>query len=352
MSSCSRMAAVLVAIVFVATAVLALFIVNLAHVVTDREVVKEAMANVDVVVVDAVSVLVAEAMAEQARQQGVPAVVDQAVLREAMTELIPPGWVEAQTDSAVDAVFGFLETGNPEAVQVEVNVRPLLTRLRGQAGQRAMLVVLQGLPVCNQPIPFDLESGNLEIPGCVPPGLDTVEAATFAHAVLVEALDQNPRLTQEIDVVRVPLFDAEQMTPAQRQRLQRLHRFFVWGQRWAWLLWLLPLACLLLILVLAVRSVAVWGHWWGWPLLATAVSAYTLTLVVPAVFGALVRRFMMSAVQANTPSLPVAPLVNNLLNSLTGAWLTRIYVQAGLMLAAGLSLIVVGFVAGVAERRA
>jgi hypothetical protein len=352
MRSCRQVVAGLVAIAFVVTALSALLVVNLVQVVTDQEVVEEAVANVDVVVVDAVSVLVAEAMEEQARQQGVPVVVDQAVLQEAVTELIPPGWVEAQTDSAVDAVFGFLETGDPEAAQVEINVRPLLTRLRGQPGQQAMLVVIQGLPECEQPIPFDLESGNLEIPGCLPPGLDTVEAATFAHALLVETLDQNPQLTQGIDVVRVPLFDAERMAPAERQQWQRWHRFFVWGQRWAWLLWLLPLACLLLILVLAVRSVAAWGQWWGWPLLVTAVSAYVLTLVVPAVFRAVVRRFVISALQASTPPLPIAPLINNLLTPLTGAWLTRIYVQAGVMLAVGLSLVVVGFVAGVADRRA
>ncbi|MFQ5854967.1 MAG: hypothetical protein ACE5LU_04905 [Anaerolineae bacterium] len=343
MRGCLQVAAGLLAALFVVTAVLALFTVNLAQIITDREAVKQILDG-ETLVVDVAPVLLAEVAWEQAMAQGSPSVdVNPAALQAAVRELLPPGWVEVQTDTAIDAMFDFLETGEPAAAALEVDIRPVLTALRGEAGRRVVLAVLQLLPPCTEPqSAFDSEAGFLEREYCLPSNVPVVEVARQTHAVVVETVAQVPQSQEKAGIVHVALFGQDTMMPAVRERLQQWPPLFVLSQRWGWLLWLIPLGCLFLILLLAVRSLGELGHWWGWPLVLAAVIAFFMAILTPAFLTATMLPSVTLA--SDMPRLALGRLMQHLLGRLTDRWLTRVYVQAGLMLACGILLLIGGYI--------
>jgi hypothetical protein len=297
MRGCLNFLAGIMAVLFAITAVLALFLTNFFAVVADREIIKESLSNLDSLVVEAVPAIVAQTLEEQARERGLaPINLDEAILQESMETLLPPGWIEAQTDAAIDTVYDTLETGDLESAELVIDTTPLLDRFRGEPGRQIVSNIVSDLPPCTEVInPAELLGPDVTIPACMPPGVPTEQVTQEVHARLVQALDSNPQLTSEFGVVRVPLFSPEQQAQnaelvQAREQLLRLQRTFALARDWGWLLWLLPVGCLLLIALLAVRSWSELGHWWGWPLLGTAVFFLLLTIIFPALTRILVRQ--------------------------------------------------------------
>ena len=202
--------------------------------------------------------------------------------------------------------------------------------------------VLTNLPTCTQPVPdLNLESG--QIPACLPPQVDVNQVAGTVHSAVVQAIEQNPQILANAGVVRVPLFaEGGPISVERRAELEQLQRNFTLARTWAWTLWLVPLAGLLLILLLAVRSLPEWGHWWGWPLVITAVIVLFLSITAPAVLT-FVSRTAVASTNADPLALPLRLLLLNLLNTVTDRWLVRVYLQAGIMLAIGVGLVLLAF---------
>lgn len=348
MRGCLRFLAGVVAIGFVMTAVLALFLTNLFAVMADREVFKESLADLDQLVVQAVPAFVAQTLEEQARERGLaPINLDEALLQESMATLLPPGWIEAQADTAVDTVYDLLEGGDLENAELTIDTTPLLDRFRGQPGLEVVDNIVTSLPPCTQPInPAELLGPNVTIPACLPPGIPTDQVTQEVHTRLVQALDSNPQLTSDFGLVRIPLFPPEQEAQnaeliQAREQLLRLQRAFTLAQDWGWLLWLLPIGCLLLIALLAVRSLSELGHWWGWPLLGTAVFVLFIAILFPAVTTFLLRQ---TSVDPAVVTTTLRGTMVRLVTAVTDTWLSRVYLQAGFMLVLGVVFVVLGFV--------
>ena len=350
MRGCLRFLAGIVAIGFVATAVLALFLTNLFAVVADREIFKESLANLDQLVVEAVPAFVAQTLEEQARERGLaPINLDEELLQQSMETLLPPGWIEAQADTAVDTVYDLLEGGDLDNAELEIDTTPLLDRFRGQPGLDVVGNIVNSLPACTQPInPAELLGPDVTIPACLPPGVPANQVTQEVHTRLVQALDSNPQLTNEFGVVHIPLFPPEQQAQNQqlvqaREQLLRLQRTFTFAQDWGWVLWLLPVACLLLIVLLAVRSISDLGHWWGWPMVGTAVLTLFIAILFPAITTFLLRQ---TPVDPATVSLTLREMTVRLITAVTDTWLSRVYLQAVIMLAVGVVFVLLGFVTG------
>lgn len=349
MRGCLRILAALMATLFVMTAVLALFAVNLIEIITDREAVKRIL-NAEVLVADTAPALLAETAWERNAAQARPT-ADQnpAVLQAAIRELLPPGWIEVQSGAVIDAMFDFLETGDPATAELEMDVRPVLSRLRGEPGRRTVQAVLELLPVCTEPqSAFDPQIGYLERDYCLPSNLPLAEVARQTYAVVVQVADQIPQSGEEAGIVHLSLLGQDTMVSAIRERLQRLQPLFLLSQRWAWLLWLIPVGCLLLILAVAVRSLDELGQWWGWPLVLTGVMALFLAILMPALLTAVMLPSI--TVTSDIARLFLGRLAQHLVDSLTHLWLRRVYLQAGLMLACGLFLVIVGYSKGATHR--
>ncbi|MAU01021.1 MAG: hypothetical protein CL608_28080 [Anaerolineaceae bacterium] len=350
MRGCLNFLAGIVAVLFAITAVLALFLTNFFAVVADREVIKESLSNLDSLVVEAVPAIVARTLEEEARERGLaPINLDEEILQDSMETLLPPGWIESQTDTAVDTVYDMLETGDLDNAELEIDTTPLLDRFRGQPGLEIVGSIVNSLPPCTQPLnPAELLGPDVTIPACMPPELTTTQVTQEVHTRLVQALDSNPQLTSEFGVVRVPLFSPEQQAQnvelvQAREQLLRWQRTFALAQNWGWLLWLLPAGCLLLIALLTVRSWSDLGHWWGWPLLGTAVLVLLLTLIFPAITRTLLRQ---APADYSLVEVTVRQTGMQLVTAVTDTWQNRVNIQAAIMFVFGLLFVLLGFLSG------
>jgi hypothetical protein len=204
--------------------------------------------------------------------------------------------------------------------------------------------ILQSLPPCPDPQPaYNLEAGDLEIPGCLPKDVSVERATQVIHEAAVDAIDTNPRLLEEMGNLRLPLLDREQLSAGDREQLNRVRGYFVVVRRLTGLLWLLPLGCLILIAVLAVRSISEWGQWWGWPMLVGGAFALALALLLPAALLLLVPSTMTFTAETSELRTLMSTFLRQAVDVLVDLWLGRVYLQAGVMAVAGVLLVIIGF---------
>ncbi|MBK8985109.1 MAG: hypothetical protein IPM39_03355 [Chloroflexi bacterium] len=340
MRGCLQTLAAAVALFFVATAVLALLVVNAAHVLTNRAALKEALA-LDALLRQTLPGVITGVVEEQARAQGLPAPdLDTAVLAEAILNTLPPGWLEQVTETAVDGLLDYLETGDPARAIITVDVTPVMTQWQGEVGREAVLAIVQSLPTCTDLSFLDLTSGD--IPTCVPPGIPVEELAIQLYSVVSSTV--LPQIVGATAVVQIPLLSAGTLDANQLAALQRLQQWYALAAQ-AWLVWLLPLACLLLIALLAVRSAADWGYWWGTPMAAAGLISLLLAVALPAVG----LWWMRTAVAAPSASAGLnafwGAFAQQGVFSLTVLWGRRMLWQAGSLLLVGLVFVSYGFLA-------
>jgi hypothetical protein len=341
MRGCTQLLAGLLAVAFVITAVFTLFVVNLAHGLTDRETVKSVL-NLEPLVREAVPLLLADSLQRTAAERGLAVdQIDEAVLATTFDVVVPPGYVDDLTETAVDGLYDYLETGDPNQANLTLDVTPMVDRLRGEPGQQAALSLVQSLPACDQPLtPEQLQAGQIPLNNCVPPNVPVETAALALHQAMVDVLDENPQVIGE-GVIRLNLFESGQVNQAQLQQLQRVQRTFVFLQQWGWTLWFMPLLCLALIFTLVIRSVSQWGHWWGWPLLLAGLITLVLAAMVPAVLLVYSRTAVSLTADGG---LTLATLSRRLAQNLSDLWLRRVLIQAGIVTFIGFAFVVFGFV--------
>ncbi len=352
MRGCLRVLAGVVAVLFFIITLGILFAVNLTQIMTSREAMKESF-DLGPLVVEVGPSLLAEAMQKEARAQGVELDdIDTAVLQEAVRELAPPDWVNEQVDTAVDELFDYLETGDMDETVIRIDIRPVIERLRGEPGTRSIQAVMQSLPPCPDAVTgFGISEEGISIPICLPPDLSVEDSTRLVQENIDAIINENPNVLDEAGVVEVSLFQDVSRTGQGAEQLQRTRRIFVLVNRLGPALWAIPLVLLLLIALLAVRSLGEWGHWWGWPLAVTAVVALLGTLTMPALLDLWIRTAQFAPSQISGTLVPVNQVMRELLRPLTTLWQTRIYLQAGIMLAIGVVFIIMGFVGSATRRR-
>jgi hypothetical protein len=318
---------------------------TLGQVVTDRELIKEAL-NADQLLMNAVEVAARETLENQPAISNLPPLIrDSGPLQAALDNFLPPGWASEQSDQVVDAVFDSLETGDESALVLTVELAPLLQSLRGDPGREVVLAVLQGLPPCTDELPdVDILSGTFEIPGCLPPFIPVNLLANQLHNLVVQAIDSNTVSNLVGETITIDLLGTDPAVSAVvRSRLEQFRQIYLFGKQSLLLLWVLPLACLFLILFLAVRSLSGWAHWWGWPLLAASLLALLASFAVPAMMDLL---FQTSAatIPPTTIAFVIDQIVQSVVQALAELWLVRLRLLAGLGLIAGLFLVAAGFI--------
>ena len=342
MQGYSRPLAAIVAVAFVVTLIPIFLIYNLSQVLTDRQAVKEAVAG-ELLLDEAVDVIAQQALLEFPALQNLPSFVrDSEALQGAVQAFLPPGWARQQTDAVVDAVFDFLETGDEAELVITIETGPLLDQLRGERGREMVQAAVDNLPTCTELIPnIDLSGGTIELPDCLPAIIPADFLADQLHAAMVLAIDSNLVGSLVGEQVEISLLDTN--SEEARQSWQRAHQAYTWTKRGIWLLWLIPLFCLLFIAFLAVRSPGGLGHWWGWIPDRGRVLTLLTSLLTPLLID-----LSIGVVGLFIPIESTRVLVDRLmrvaLEALADSWLARVRLQAGLTLIAGLFLAAAGFV--------
>lgn len=341
MRGCLQGLAGIVGMVFVVTAVVALLTVNATHVLTNREVVKEAL-GLEAILRETLPELVNTSIAAQVVVQDVPMPdLDTTALVQAVLDTMPVGWLDEVVDTSVDGVFDYLVTGNADTAIVTLDLNPMRTQLQGEPGRQLVQSYLETLPFCTPLQLLNLLSDT--VPICVPEGVSLDELSRQVHGVVA------PMLLSQIAVgqggfVQVPLVAIFSTSPDMMQMIQHVHFFYQLAPQ-VWLVWLLPLACLLLILLFAVRSLWQWGVWWGWPLALAGFFGVLLSVMIPGI----VLGWLRTAVFATATTTPLEalwrPLLQQGIINLSESWASRLGWQSGILLVLGMLFLMFGFVA-------
>lgn len=340
MRGCLRIVAGLTAVAFIIVTALTFLISNLAQVAGERPAVKQAIDG-EGLLRETLLQLANDAVLQQAEATGLPP-IDPNVLRRSLDQLIPPGWIGAQTNAAVDALFVYLEDETVTSPEITINVLPFMAALRGEPGLQAITTVVQSLPLCAGPHLYpNLALGRIEIPLCVPPELNVSLMSSLIHTSLNQLLDFYPALAGE-GVIRWRILEDTPVSPEVRTGLEQFRSLYQFSQRWYWLLWLLPPFFLFFLLILDVRSLASFGHWWGWSILLAALFTIFLTFFLPYLVDYYFR--VTSAWPGGDPAAgALTRFVRAVLQALLDLWLRRVAWQAAVLLLIGLFFILLGF---------
>lgn len=193
-------------------------------------------------------------------------------------KLFPPEELRATTEGLLDQFFGFLKGGREDVV---LSLGPFKNRLTGQAGLDAVIAVLKNQPRCT---PESYEQMTASLTG--------QDGEMVLCAPTNEQLEPMiPLIQAQLGSLAASLPDAQVLLDAQsgensnqagplgtgpRENLRSLRLMMRLSP-------VLPLAFLLLITLLTVRTPRSWLRWWGIPFLAaglTALSAVAMTAAI------------------------------------------------------------------------
>ncbi len=183
--------------------------------------------------------------------------------------LLPPESLKAMGDNVLVSTFAYL---NMQSNQVQVDLQPIKTSMASETGSQAVLSLLSSLPACTAE-QIARASVNLLMGGqiefCNPPAdlLPLVTPIIQAQLQFTASI-----IPDQMTILTAPL----QNDP--RQRLQ-LIRFFMRLSP------ILPIACLLGMTFLAVRSLNDWLKWWGIPTLVSGFLTFVMGILGAPIMG-------------------------------------------------------------------
>jgi len=206
-----------------------------------------------------------------------------------LSTLLPPEWLKAQTESALDQTFAILDSTEP-APEVTISLVEWKAHITGEAGVNAFVQLVRVQPPCGQDeLRKWVTEGVSELPTCKPPD-DVLAAATpQIQATLNKVIADLPDEAALSQVFEGGGEDESGETPPPDSggTVQGPLPFLQTIRLGARLSPLIPLVLLLLVALFAVRSWRGLMRWWGIPLLlAGLVGAALAVAFLPAMkFG-------------------------------------------------------------------
>ncbi|MBF8284450.1 MAG: hypothetical protein HW378_3365 [Anaerolineales bacterium] len=206
-----------------------------------------------------------------------------------LSTLLPPEWLKAQTESALDQTFAILDSTEP-APEVTISLVEWKAHITGEAGVNAFVQLVRVQPPCSQDeLRKWVTEGVSELPTCKPPD-DVLAAATpQIRATLNKVVADLPDEAGLSQVFKGGGEDESGETPPPDSggTVQGPLPFLQTIRLGARLSPLIPLVLLLLVALFAVRSWRGLMRWWGIPLLlAGLIGAALAVAFLPAMkFG-------------------------------------------------------------------
>ena len=191
-----------------------------------------------------------------------------------MTALLPPEWLQTQTESIVDQLYATLRSdqSNPS---LSIPLADLKARLQGDQGYAVVVQVLNAQAPCTaaqlaQASGSDGTEPLGQVPVCRPPQSEMVSAAPSIHSALDDLVSHVP------DQAEFKLNDESNPSSSVNYESMRSGlATFETISHWALLV---PLVLLALVAALGARSLVGLLRWWGIPILVTGVVGLGLTL--------------------------------------------------------------------------
>jgi hypothetical protein len=214
-----------------------------------------------------------------------------------LTILLPPDALKAMTESTLDQTFAYL---NGESDSVYVPLESLKQSLLGPAGAALFLQVLTSQQPCNEQDLYQLISGTIN-GGMVlcNPSKDFLPIVTALVPELIKTFV--PAIPDKAYIIQPPIPGASTpgdgsfgTDPIATIRIIRLVMR---------LSLLVPLAFLLLVTLLVVRTIKSWMRWWGIPFFSSGIFSLSLGVTIAPVFNFIWTRIIAPRVPVFIPEV-------------------------------------------------
>lgn len=201
-------------------------------------------------------------------------------------DLIPADWLQAQTEGALDAFFGWLNDEAP-SLDLQIDLRSFRERLAGESGQRVVNQIIDSWPGCTAQqvlILRGFSTGRItdpdQFPFCQPSGELIATTREILSSQLTRLARDLPDIWPDANTLNSRAY---RVTTTELKRDIRIFRAMVFE------LILLPLALLSLTVFCTIRSLKSFGRWGGWPaLLGGLLALIPVLLLLPLIAGSLV----------------------------------------------------------------
>lgn len=241
--------------------------------------------------------------------------------------LFPVDWIQEQIDRNAEALFAWID--GPDVLPAfVVDLGEPKSRMAGPEGEQATELVVGTWPICTPEqaqvveAVLDEEADVEDMPACQPD-----DAALRTR--LLDAISEG--LTTTADATPDSLMaDESQLSLQQSQQWLNLKVYLRVARRTSYLVFVLPAALLLLILILAVRSFKSLLRWYGWGLLLGGLLG--LLVLVPVSFSPLLAWQLASGSQeVEITLLPALLALAGIMSQIT----RPILIQSGAAAAVG-----------------
>ena len=251
MNIIARIIAVVCVILFIVTALTALFLYNLEQRAFNPNTYKEALVNENFY--QSLPSLLGQVLARNSGTSNTPFVKQ--LTSENWTTIIqtllPPEQLQTMTEQAITQIFAYL---NNETNDPHISLLPLKQRLSGPAGLNAAISLIHAQPNCTAEQVAQLISSFGQVL-CNPPQ----DVLNLAKPILQTQLNMTAaNIPDQISMV------GANVSPTRVRNLRVVRLIMQLSP-------LLPLALLFAITIFAVRTFKSWLRWWGWPFLLAGV---------------------------------------------------------------------------------
>ena len=337
MKSFSKILAGIFAVMFVVTTALAFVLYNLEQSLFDAELYIQAFEKENLY--QRLPDLTAQALnaAAQEADSSSPLALLRSLSEEEwdvfMIELLPPDELKILAEEAVRQILAYT---NGESEEVVLSLVSLKTHMSSPQGINAVYGILKAQPDCTLEQLASMALGQQDMMLCNPP-------ETFLF------FDLRPIIESQLEAVIMLM--PEQMTlisadAGRAQELQDLKNFRTVMR----LSPIMPMFCLLMITILAVRSLGDWLNWWGYPLLFAGLFSIALT-VVSGPLAAWVFRTFVAPVFTETLPLNILDMFEGVVSTIAFDAVQPMVKVAGIMTLIGLLMVVIAFVVRSLKKR-
>jgi len=289
MNTLRKSSAVFFALLFIGSAVMALFLFNFDRTAFTAETYQEAFAREELY--NKLPAVMAQTLTSSGADQSQFPIVMQGLSATAwegfFRALLPPESLKAMGDDMLNSTFAYL---NQKTDSAQLNLVPLKTGMTSDTAVQAVFSLLGTLPDCTfaqvGQMTLDLLGGG-QIQFCNPPAeLSPLLAPVIQGQLQVMAA----LMPDQVTLIAAPAQDDP------RQQLQFARVVMRLSP-------LLPLFFLLILTLLAVRSLKDWLGWWGVPLTIAGAIALGISIIGAPVFSAILQRILANRMPEFLPVL-------------------------------------------------
>lgn len=257
------------------------------------------------------------------------------------TEVLPASFLETWTAVTLDGLYAWVDSADP-LPQIEIDFKPWKDYNRGAHGDKAIQIVFESLPPCQQ---ADIDD-FLKRLAATPPGKEVLyNLYTPCMFPMPWKEDQNQDYLGKRERIISSVPDrfslSAEWVRANRQagvEAEALKAQIWWIRTAANLVILVPLALLALLFLLTWRSPLAVTTWVGLPLSIGGL----LTLLPALAYQPLVNAYLVPRLLNQVPS-QVRPEFLNMLNTLFAEIFRPLWFQAFALMLGGLLLTLIGF---------